>query len=206
MAAWRGRVDCAPPARLQQLREDASIRECASRVSARKGIAEFSDFVEALFTSINAPVALDDLVGVTATLLQVKDEPATSMTGEDRSGTPDVESRYDVACQVEKRIFLERLWDEVLELPLAQRTALLLNLRDEGGRGCIELFPALGVANLRHLAAALEMSAEQLAALWNQLPLDDAAIAQRLSLTRQQVINLRKAARGRLIRRLRGFF
>jgi hypothetical protein len=112
----------------------------------------------------------------------------------------------DVAWQVEKRIFLQRLWEEVQLLPLAQRTALLLNLRDASGAGCLALFPAVGVANLRQLAAVLELPLEEFAALWNQLPLEDAAIAKLLKLTRQQVINLRKTARERLARRLRGFF
>jgi hypothetical protein len=40
-----------------------------------------------------------------------------------------------------------------------------------------------------------------LSALWDQLPLDDLSIAARLGVTRQQVINLRKAARARLARR-----
>ncbi len=44
------------------------------------------------------------------------------------------------------------------------------------------------------------------AELWNQLPLDDAAIAELLDLTRQHVVNLRKSARKRLTRRLKGFF
>jgi hypothetical protein len=111
-----------------------------------------------------------------------------------------------VAWQVEKRIFLQRLWEEVRELPLAQRVALLLNLREADGRGCLALFPATGVATLRQIAEALEISAERLAELWLQLPLDDATIAGLLDLTRQQVINLRKSARERLARRLKGFF
>jgi hypothetical protein len=48
--------------------------------------------------------------------------------------------------------------------------------------------------------------AGQFAELWPQLPLDDATIAGLLNLTRQQVINLRKSARERLARRLKGFF
>ena len=47
------------------------------------------------------------------------------------------------------------------------------------------------------------MPAPELAALWPDLPLEDAAIAERLGLTRQQVINLRKSARARLGRRMR---
>jgi hypothetical protein len=41
--------------------------------------------------------------------------------------------------------------------------------------------------------------------MWESLPLDDTAIADRLNLTRQQVINLRKAARMRLARRMAGW-
>jgi hypothetical protein len=111
-----------------------------------------------------------------------------------------------VAWQVEKRIFLERLWQELRELPRAQRVALLLNLREADGGGCLALFPATGVATLRQIADALELSAERFAELWPQLPLDDATIAGLLKLKRQQVINLRKSARERLARRLKGFF
>jgi len=66
-------------------------------------------------------------------------------------------------------------------------------------------FPSTGTASLRQLAAALEMSDESFAALWNELPLEDAKIAELLGLTRQQVINARKSGRERLARRLRGF-
>jgi hypothetical protein len=55
---------------------------------------------------------------------------------------------------------------------------------------------------MRELAAALEMSAEELAAAWDHLPLEDAAIGKILGASRQQVANLRKCARERLSRRL----
>ena len=206
LANWRGRNDYATAARLQQARDDGRLQTWAGRVSGAKSVTEFSEFLEALFTSVNLPVELDELVRVTAELLQVTDEAMTSTTAEEGGEIHEVVSSDDVAWQVEKRIFLQRLWEELQQLPLSQRTALLLNLRDANGRGCIALFPALGVANLRELAAALELPLEQFAALWNQLPLDDAAIAGLLNLTRQQVINTRKSGRERLARRLRGFF
>ena len=80
-----------------------------------------------------------------------------------------------------------------------------INLKDPEGRGCIALFPAIGIATFRQLAEALEMSAEKLAEIWNELPLEDTKIAELLQLTRQQVINVRKSARERLARRLKGF-
>jgi hypothetical protein len=172
----------------------------------RPGQAQLGALLAAIFNAANLPVELDELVRLTATVLQIKDEPSVSIEAENEEGEIIAVAQDDVAWQVEKRIFLQRLWEEVQTLPLQQRTALLLNLRDAGGRGCIALFPVVGVASLRQLAATLEIPLEEFAALWNQLPLDDAAIAGLLNLTRQQVINARKAARERLMRRLRGFF
>jgi len=111
----------------------------------------------------------------------------------------------DTAWHLEKRTFLQRLWEEIQQLPPNQRAALLLNLKDASGGGGIALFPATGIATMRQLAESLEMSAEEFAGLWNELPLEDARIAQILRLTRQQVINARKSARERLTRRLKGF-
>lgn len=91
------------------------------------------------------------------------------------------------------------------QLPRNQRAALLLNLKETSGFGCITLFPVTGIATFRELADALEMSAESFAELWNELPLEDAKIAELLGLTRQQVINARKSGRERLTRRLKGF-
>jgi hypothetical protein len=98
---------------------------------------------------------------------------------------------------------LGELWRDVIELPRAQRCALLMNLRDAGGNGVIELIPATGTASFESLAEVLEITSEALARLWPDLPLEDARIAEMLGLSRQQVINLRKSARERLFRRRR---
>jgi hypothetical protein len=100
-----------------------------------------------------------------------------------------------------ERQSLMALWEEVRQLSAPQRLALLLNLRDAGGHGVIELIPATGAATFEELAESLNMTAAALAAVWPELPLEDARIAEMLGLTRQQVINLRKAARERLARR-----
>ncbi len=87
---------------------------------------------------------------------------------------------------------------QIRELPLRQRHAVLLTLRDDA----IVLFVTTGAASMRDIALSLELPAEQFAALWNELPLPDNAVAARLGCTRQQVINLRMAARKRLAYRL----
>ena len=64
------------------------------------------------------------------------------------------------------------------------------------------MFPLSGVASFADTAAALEIDESQLAAIWIELPWDDNSIARFLGSARQQIINLRMAARKRLANRL----
>jgi hypothetical protein len=145
---------------------------------------------------------LDDLVNLVAVLWEIK-EPIAKDGEEVLAVLPD--PAPDAGVGMQQREFLRELWAEVLQLPVRQRRALLLNLRDANGQGCIALLPLTGVASMLEIAGALEMGADGLAALWSRLPLDDQELAERLALTRQQVINLRKSARARLARRLKDF-
>ncbi len=202
-AAWKGRRPSAGAASLRRLSQDEKLLDALGGGRA----AKLNDALTTVFNHVGAPVEFDELVKRMADLLQIKDrmfESIDAVPGE--SGFDMADREADVALRVEKRIFLQRLWDEALQLPRRQRMALLLNLRDADGRGCIALFPALGITPIRRLAEALEMSAERLAEMWNETPLEDAKIAELLRLTRQQVINARKSARKRLARRLKGFF
>jgi hypothetical protein len=109
----------------------------------------------------------------------------------------DAQLRVDDLLQQRGRLAL--VWTQIRDLPLRQRQALLLNLKEDG----LTAFITTGAASLRDIAAALELTLDALAALWNDLPLPDNAVALRLGSTRQQVINLRMAARKRLANRLR---
>jgi len=166
---------------------------------------ELAETVASIFDYAGGPIEFDELVTAVAAIQGISDQPVESLA-EDKDGgfdpaTPDP----DPAWRIEKKMFLQRLWEELTQLPVNQRAALLLNLKDASGFGCITLFPAIGIATIRQLAAALEFSAERLAELWNELPIEDARIAELLGLTRQQVINARKSGRERLARRLKGF-
>jgi RNA polymerase sigma factor (sigma-70 family) len=195
-AAWQGRKKAVPAARLGELSEVEGVR-------LLKGgrPQELADALAAVFEHFDGPVEFDELVSALAALLGIRDQPIESLP--ENEDAPAAES--DPAWQIEKRIFLQRLWEELRLLPPNQRAALLLNLKDAGGAGCITLFPATGVATLRQLADALGMGADDFARLWNELPLEDARIAELLGLTRQQVINARKSGRERLARRLKAF-
>ena len=147
-----------------------------------------------LFERAGGPLRLDDVVRIVAGAWLVPDpgliDQDTSNAGE---GTPE--------RQLILRQEIERLWNEVQQLPAKQRAALLLNLRDSDGGNALSLVVVLGVASLDDVAAAAGIRVERLAQMWSDLPLDDLAIAAILGVTRQQVINLRKSARQRLARR-----
>jgi len=93
------------------------------------------------------------------------------------------------------------LWAEVRELPRRQRLALLLNARDPAGDSVLRLLIESNIVTASELARALEIRESDLESLIERLPMRDLAIADWLHLTRQQVINLRSAARDRLARR-----
>lgn len=204
-SAWQGQKRAVPAARLAEIaEEEALLPHLRTLKSGRpQGLSEA---LAALFNRLGGPLELDELVSGLAALLQIRDQPIESLAEDEDAFTfQAAAAEPDPAWQVEKRIFLQRLWEELQELPPNQRAALLLNLKDADGRGCIALFPATGVATLRQLAEALGIPVERFAELWNELPLEDASIAELLGLTRQQVINARKSGRERLTRRLKGF-
>ena len=204
--SWQQSKEYRRDARLQQLQDNLPVIERAGLPSDDPGNPYLVDLLTAIFNCIGNPIKLDDLVSVVAKSLAVKDHVADNHDDHNsllRDRLPD--PQVNVADEVEQRMYLQRIWAEIGKLPLRQRKALLLNLRDPLGRGVIALLPIIGIASFREIAEVLDMPVEHLADLWNNLPLDDATIASHLDLTRQQVINLRKSARERLVRRVRAF-
>ena len=163
-----------------------------------------AELVAAVLEFANSPLEIDELVTVMAEILEVRDtRPQTELETIRPSDLSQLSSdpRGVIDEALDRRARLRRVWEEIVQLPLRQRTALLLNLRDESGGAAIALLPLLRVATMRQIAEALEMSAEELAAVWGRLPLEDAAIGEKLGASRHQVANLRKCARERLSRR-----
>ena len=163
------------------------------------GRASESAIIDALLRYAQGPVPFDLLAEAVGHLTGIGDEtPADWSTAETSVATdaPAIESLID------QRRRLERLWREICSLPVPQRRALLLNLRDESGNSALIILPATGVASMREIAVILEIDAVALAEIWGRLPLSDLEVAEKLGIQHQQVINLRKAARERLGRRL----
>jgi hypothetical protein len=203
-ARWKNRSPREGARRLDELRRGGSAfdeSELASRELERMDLGELVDVV---FESVGHPVELDELVNAIAVWKGIREDKVDSVS-ESAEGASDrlADCRVPLDVEVEQRIYVQRLWTEICQLPKRQRAALLLNLKDGQGCDCIALFPISGIASLRDIATVLEIPAQQFAEMWNELPLDDNNIASRLGITRQQVINLRKSARERLARRMK---
>ncbi len=173
---------------------------------ARRGSAELVELVPDLLAALGGPCRFEDLVELVADALGIVEERPALPPAEDRSDPIDrlADERAGPERELLAREALARTWRELCELPPRQRVALLLSLRDEGGKAMAPFFPLTGVATLAELAAALGLDPGELGRLLPELPKDDYWIAEHLGLTRRQVINLRKCARERLARRLGG--
>ena len=162
----------------------------------RPGGLALARLLEAVLRQIDGPCFVELLVGGLAVAFGGIDVERV------RNNQPEPATHpLSPVERLDYRERLGRLWHEINALPPRQRIALLLNLRDENGAGVIELLPATGVASMPEIARAVDLPETELAQLWPTLPRDDQWIAERLGLTRRQVINLRKCARERLFRR-----
>jgi hypothetical protein len=163
------------------------------------GQKDLRSALRSLFARSRAPRAVEDVVSAlsAAAGIPVNETPRTLDEVVEASSPAS-----DPIAELTNRQYLRVLWNEIRELPLRQRIALLLQSRDPSGESAAHLLPVSGIASVREIAQTLEMSAGDLAALWTRLPVDDLVIAERLGVTRQQVINLRRSARSRLLRRM----
>ena len=187
LASWSGRADAAEP---------VGAADPTSVMLDRQRLADA--VVEALRRE-GKPAELDSLVRLFVTIWKVA-ELTVGVSDEVMivaEGTTPLD-------QVEARGYIEALWREISTLRPLQRAALLLNLRDTDGGNALAYFVLLSIADIDELADSIGITAERLATIWNELPLDDRTIAHMLGIRRQQVINLRRSARDRLLRRLAG--
>lgn len=165
--------------------------------------ANLKELLTSVFQRAGRAIEFDVLVGIVAEACKITDRPVNRESDDARAAFENIaDERQSVDREVDRRMYLERLWDEILRMSPSHCAALLLNLKDARGACAIELFLVTGVASFEQLAAALGQTEEWLATIWNRLPVDDLTIAEHLGLSRQQVINLRKSARQRLAKRM----
>lgn len=162
------------------------------------------ELMMAIFKIVLVPFELDHFTALVATLLGIEDHSVQSFdAGGCVSFYQTVDAGADQETITEQRQLLHLLWREICELPRRHRVALLLNLKSPRGVNVISLLPVTGVATFEQIAQALEISPAEFEKMWVDLPFDDLRIAAYLGASRQQVINLRKTARDRLLRSVR---
>ena len=170
---------------------------CKMNLAAEKfDRAAPADALVAIFDRIGSPLLFSDLIWIMTELWDANEQSVAALR-------EPVDPDAGPLLRIESQQYLAILWEEICALPMAQRTALLLNLRDGKKVDALAVMVLVGVASVDEIATALEMPAESLADLWKRLPLDDMTIASMLGVTRQQVINLRKTSRERLTRRMK---
>lgn len=184
LRVWSGRADLADELPLARAGRDPVVLDAAQPERAVTRLARLTGM----------PFRLELLVDGLVRLWKIE-APSHA--------EPEPELAPNPASRFESRASVERLWREILELPPLQRSALLLHLRDPDGVNIVALMVVIGVATEEEVAAALNVSVDELGELWSRLPLDDLTIGRHLGRTRQQIINLRKSARVRLNRRMR---
>ena len=203
LAAWHEKPAAEASRRLGELAH-------AAVAASGGGEARLPAVILALVEQHGAPCRFEEMVDALAPALGVRDEPLESLpdavsAAESRGRrTEPADGAPTALSALESRQALARLWAEIRELLPLQRAALLLNLRDEGGGDMLGALLGGGITDRPTLAADLGLAEAELVELLPRLPLEDLRIAERLGLTRQQVINLRKSARLRLGRRMRG--
>ena len=170
LSGWKGK----PPKPAAALtRSSATSAMCEKKRPA--------EAVRAILNHVGHPIVFESLVDVVAELWDVRDVIV-------ESGENLRDEQRDQLSALEQRQYLETLWSEIRGLPYNQRTALLLNLRDSEGSNALTLFLLLNIADPTEIAHIAGFTEDELNEIWERLPLDDKAIADRLTLTRQQVI------------------
>jgi RNA polymerase sigma factor (sigma-70 family) len=150
--------------------------------------APLTRVVAEIFRWSDSPIGFDQLVSLTAQLMDVKDQPHESL---DDDGNPLAQTLADVSFHCESssevRALLQILWKEVLRLPHKQRDVFCFSFADESGDDLFRLLVHEEIASLTEIAHALNRSLDNLTLLWQQMPMDNASIAHELGATRQQV-------------------
>jgi len=169
--------------------------------------APLARVVAELLRWANDPIELDQLVNLTAILLDIKDRPAESLDDEARAY---LEARVtDTTLMSDPRLdfakLLRGLWQAAAGLPEKQRDTFCLGFEDEHGEDFFTLLFETDITTPSQLALRLRRSLEDLMRLWSAMPMDVPAIAVELNGTRAQVWKWRFDALRRLEKELRPF-
>jgi DNA-directed RNA polymerase specialized sigma24 family protein len=177
--AWRHGKTEVVQARIETLRDDPSWVPPQAKPVERYSVADWNRYVSAALTRAGGPVSFEELVSLTAKVLEVREDRVESIDarGENDRVLDELvdPGRRTPDGDVELRGSIVRLWTAIKALRADYRCAYLLNIPGPGkSRGDIEVFVDLGVTRVAEIGAVLALSDRQYAMAWDALPLSSA--------------------------------
>ena len=193
---WETKGMASASPRLQRLLEEPRRGIQKAIQAARSPVDDPAKQIGAVLQAVGHPVPVDDLIRLMAELWNKKDLPDAPL------GPGLIEPAIDpkMPATIVLEFEMDRLWKLILQLNASERAALLLQARDTDGNALIELLISQEIAGFCEIARAAGLTPEELTALRNNLPLDDALIAKRLNVPVSRITMLRYNARERLRR------
>ena len=180
---------------------EAESKRIIKEIAATKAKIEL---LRAAFTTARAPIRIEDLVSLVGEILRIADHPDGNEVQLEYLKPAQLPAGYiDPVYKQWQRECVNLLWNEIVQLPVRQRVAVLLAARDDGHSSVILIFSEICIASIREIAQAVGMSANEFAQILPKLPLDDNAIGKHLGVDRRRVITSRLSARRRLVRRMK---
>ena len=142
-----------------------------------------------LLAWIGEPIELDQLVNLTAILLDVKDRPAESLDDEEKA---NLEARFADTALVtnpglDQEKLLRTLWKAILSLPKNLRDAFCFRFMDDDGEDLFTLLFEAEIITRKELAVKLGRSLDDLMRIWSAMPMSYDDIATELKATKLQV-------------------
>jgi DNA-directed RNA polymerase specialized sigma24 family protein len=200
LVEWR---DQAPPVARVTLANMQIYSTALPAVSSEQRPNDIVHLLDTIFRLAGAPLPIEDALKLLAAAMGITGAPGEQTWGLDHVVSPgEIQYQHSPdARDAEARLEFEWVWHEICKLPREQRRCLLLSLSDDGGDSILAILLHDRLISDAELAKALEMDAQELAAIWHDLPLDDAGIAAILGVGRRKVSHYRLSARRRLTRR-----
>lgn len=190
-------------ARLLELEENPDAFRSAISPTDSVHKIQLSVMVANIFRWVDGPVKFKSLVNLVAALLDVKDGTPAPLSDEYVAPDSPLAGRvFHFDSRLEAAEVLGRVWEEIRRLPAKQRDTLCLSFEDESGDDLFSLLVDAGITNWSLLAQELGRPLGVLMLLWQRMPMDNAAVADELNATRQQVVKWRFRALRRLEKEL----
>ena len=174
--------------RVRKLEEHPELirQELFGQIDSQK--ISLLDVIANIFNWVKCPIELDSLINAVAIALDIKEqqfEPLEDDSGLSISESSESISKYNDV--LEERVALQKLWDEIRQMPAQQRETFIYIFTDSKGDDLLTLLFHAGVTTPSKMAQELGMPLDRLMAIWKGMPMRNKDVADLLGVERQQV-------------------